>query len=171
MHDTEIRISIMINLINNKRGKNMAGGFWGKGENPFWNHDSDAALNDKQKLDAEADAFRARLDSEDSHHRAVQAQQRATSVIRQRDELVLKLQNHKEAFYKLALRSNFLKNTIDSLIEKHPEMESEIMSLIEEKKKVLREKQYQDKWWEWVKNTDLDIKHEYLDFPYKKEDE
>ena len=149
----------------------MAGGFWGKGQNPFWNHDSDAALNHKQKLDAEADAFRARLDSEDSHHRAVQAQQRATSVIRQRDELVLKLQNHKEAFYKLALKSNVLQNTINRLIKKNPEMESEIMELLGDEKQGVLSEEYTDKWWAWVKETDLDKNHEYVNLPFEKKDE
>ncbi|WP_052259274.1 hypothetical protein [Pantoea agglomerans] len=146
----------------------MAGGFWGKGENPFWNHDSDAALNDKQKLDAEADAFRARLDSEDSNHRAVQAQQRATSVIRQRDELVLELKNQKTVFFYTAMKSNILQGALEDLIAKNPHMADEILDTIQANRDKCNMQDYRQKWWDWIFTSELTPEMNYLKFPFDK---
>ena len=146
----------------------MAGGFWGKGNNPFWNHDSDAALNHKQKLDAELDAFRAKLDSEDSHRRAVHAQQRVNSVIRQSDQLVSELKDVKTVFFMAAIRSNILQGALEDLIAKHPHMADEILDTIQANRDKGNMEDYRQKWWDWVFSTELTTKNSYLKFPFEQ---
>lgn len=63
-----------------KRINNMAGGYWGKGNNPYWNFDSDAALRNSQTNDAYRLANDARLDTQQAQFEASMANDRVSRI-------------------------------------------------------------------------------------------
>ncbi|MBA8867063.1 aromatic ring-cleaving dioxygenase [Pantoea agglomerans] len=150
----------------------MAGGYWEKGQNPYWNYDSDAALNDLQKRIAEGEAHSAKLENSrlrtqaDSDRKAIQ--QHFDVAANTQANLNVKIKNHKEAFFKLAIRSNTFVRVLNEIMEKHPDMKDEVLDLIQEKRNECTASEYREKWWSWVKNTDIKIEHEYLNFPYEE---
>lgn len=150
----------------------MAGGHWGKGQNPYWNYDSDAALNDQRRLAAEGEAHSAKIENIQLRSQAeldsqMQQQQNAAALNIQAN-LNVQIKHHKEAFFRLAIRSNTFVRALNEMMENHPELKEEILDLIQEKRNECTTQEYREKWWEWVKNSDINIEHEYLKFPYKE---
>ncbi|MFG0802835.1 hypothetical protein [Leclercia sp. GLN_9] len=155
-------------------------GFWGKGNNPFFNHDFDAAQRDreahrasetahKEKLAHELDSQTQRLDADAAlsklriQKNAMQAKYEGQLKKYEADNLEMR-----KAFFKLCLRSNVLTTSLDELFNKHPDMKEPILDIIQSKRDERNTDEYKSKWWDWVRTADIKSDMEYLEFPYEK---
>jgi len=150
----------------------MAGGYWEKGQNPYWNYDSDAALNDKRRIDAQLDASRAQHEVKMLKEREQVEQAQTTSALNAaanvQANLSKKIQDGKEAFYKLAMKSNIFQAALEELIIKNPEMADEILDAIQASRDKCNAQDYRHKWWEWVSTSELTPQMNYLKFPFEQ---
>ena len=150
----------------------MAGGYWGKGQNPFWNYDSDAALNDRRRLDAEYDAHSTKLENERIQSQADSdfkyARLQISNLLQEKENLNAKLKDIKAAFFKIAMRSNIFNRALNEIIESHPEIKDEILDSIQKSRDFYNQQEQLHKWWDWVHSVELKEDIEYLQFPYEK---
>ncbi|MEB6225416.1 MULTISPECIES: hypothetical protein [Pantoea] len=150
----------------------MAGGYWEKGQNPYWNYDSDAAFADKQRINAELDTFRTKLEMQKAKDREEFSRRQATlalnTAVNTQVSLTKKIEDLKLAFFRLAMKSNIFQNTLEELIVKHPEMIDEILDLMQLHRDKCNNEEYRKEWWGWISNSELNHEHNYLKFPFEK---
>lgn len=156
----------------------MSGGYWGKGNNPYFNYDFDAAARDTERHASNDIANRARRAVEDqkqSHESdisrlRVQMNSTITSHKKVVSEYEERLDKMKMSLYKVALRSNIFHKTLLKLQEKWPEKKDDILDEIQKQKDYCLTEEYRNTWWKWVNdfketpNPDL----EYFSFPFEK---
>ena len=149
----------------------MAGGFWGKNQNPYWNYDSDAALRGKQLVDVARRASEARTDAINSQEEVDNLRSQLNQTIASNSNVVSnyeqKIEKMKGAFFKLAMKSNIFHRTLLRLQEKWPDKKEDILDEIQIARNEANTEEYRQKWWTWVDNFDMDNKHEYLKFPFE----
>ncbi|MDU4843831.1 MAG: hypothetical protein E6X49_22205 [Leclercia adecarboxylata] len=155
-------------------------GFWGKGNNPFFNHDFDAAQRDreahrasetahKEKLAYELDLQNQRLDADAAlsklriQKNAMEAQYKGK--IKAYEAQIVEM---RKAFYCMAIRSCTFEENIYSFIKKHPELKEELLDNLQEERERCAAQEYRDKWWKWVNEVDIKFDMEYLKFPFPK---
>lgn len=155
-------------------------GFWGKGNNPFFNHDFDAAQKDreahrvsetahKEKLAHELDLQTQRLDA-DAALSKLRIQKNAMEAkykdqIKNYEADILEM---RRAFFKLCLRSNVLESSLNELFNKHPDMKEQILDIIQSKRDERNTDEYKSEWWDWVRTVKIKSDMGYLKFPYEK---
>lgn len=152
----------------------MAGGYWGKGNNPFFNYDFDAASQDQENHNLKAAAHRDKLDSEmqifslraerDSNSRRMKS-----AIIHQenlRDEM-------KVGCFKLAIRSNIFQRTLTSLMDNHPQIKELILEEIKKQHTHCHSESYQKTWLKWGDEFKNNPNHRdaYFTFPYPLDEE
>jgi len=149
----------------------MAGGFWGKGQNPYWNHDSDAARQDKRANDAELNAYRAGLAAETAEGDASRLRNQLNNTIANHKKVVSgyeqKIEKMQTSFFRLAIKSNIFYKTLLRLQEKWPEKKEDILDEIQVARNEANTEEYRQKWWTWVKEFDMSPEHDYLKFPFE----
>ncbi|QFH49734.1 hypothetical protein [Leclercia adecarboxylata] len=155
-------------------------GFWGKGNNPFFNHDFDAAQRDreahrasetahKEKLAHELDLQTQRLDADAAlsklriQKNAMEAQYKGK--IKAYEAQIVEM---RKAFYWMALRSCVFEKNLNDFIEKHPELSEELLDNLQEAKEHCYAVEYRDKWWKWVNEVEINFDMDYLKFPFPK---
>ncbi|EPN1618399.1 hypothetical protein ACTV1I_000663 [Cronobacter dublinensis] len=159
----------------------MSGGYWGKGNNPFFNYDFDAASQDREKHRLQAEAHRDKLDSEmqifslrlqmDSLRSQMDSNSRRmkSAVAHQenlRDEM-------KTGCFKLALRSNILQRTLSSLMDNHPQIKELILEEIKKQHTHCYSESYRQTWWKWANEFKNNPNHydAYFTFPFPMDEE
>ncbi|EAQ6107582.1 hypothetical protein DRK59_24215 [Salmonella enterica subsp. diarizonae] len=155
----------------------MAGEYWGKGNNPYWNFDSDASLRNSQMNDAYKLANDARLNTQQAQFETSMAQdevQRLRTYLNQTinshkkeiDTYEQRLKNNKTVIFKLAIRSNIFERTLVKLTEEWSDKKDYILDEIQCQKNLCSTQEYRDNWWGWVNQEDPSSDHSYLDFPF-----
>ncbi|EDM1757872.1 hypothetical protein AH553_22395 [Salmonella enterica subsp. diarizonae] len=162
----------------------MAGGYWGKGNNPYWNFDSDASLRNSQMNDAYKLANNAQIDTIKAQSDASLARSKANmanieisdlrnqlnttinSHKKEIDAYEKRLKNTKTVVFKLAIRSNIFERTLVKLTEEWSDKKDYILDEIQCQKNLCSTQEYRDNWWGWVNQEDPSSDHSYLDFPF-----
>ncbi|EJW0364833.1 hypothetical protein N8I43_004227 [Salmonella enterica] len=155
----------------------MAGGYWGKGNNPYWNYDHDAANNRQRTNDAESEAQRAKIDTQQAQFDSSMANDRANRLQIQLNNTInsnrkvvadyeQRLEHFKLNFYKVALQRNIFKTTLDRLQEQWPERKEDILDEIHRQRERCNEPEYREKWWSFIGENKLG--DSILEFPYPK---
>ncbi|ECE0793843.1 hypothetical protein GK48_28205 [Salmonella enterica subsp. diarizonae] len=153
----------------------MAGGYWGKGNNPYWNFDSDASLRNSQMNDAYKLANDARLNTQQAQFETSMAQdevQRLRTYLNQTinshkkeiDTYEQRLEDFKLNFYKIAIQRNIFKTTLDRLQEQWPGKKEDILDEIQRQRERCNKHEYREKWWNWINHNNLE--DDYLEFPF-----
>lgn len=149
----------------------MAGGYWGKNQNPYWNADSNAALQDQRIRASRADAFDAQLKVSEARTDTEILREQLNQTIASNSNIVSnyeqKIEKMKGAFFKLAMKSNIFHRTLLKLQEKWPDKKEDILDEIQIARNEANTEEYRQKWWTWVENFDMDNQHEYLKFPFE----
>ncbi|MDM2724215.1 hypothetical protein [Citrobacter sp. Cy230] len=155
----------------------MAGGYWGKGNNPYWNYDHDAANNRQRANDAESEAQRAKIDTQQAQFDSFMANDRANRLQMQLNNTInsnrkivadyeQRLEHFKLNFYKVALQRNIFKTTLDRLQEQWPDRKEDILDEIQRQRERCNEPEYREKWWNFIGENKLG--DSILEFPYPK---
>lgn len=153
----------------------MAGGYWGKGNNPYWNFDSDASLRNSQMNDAYKLANDARLNTQQAQFETSMAQdevQRLRTYLNQTinshkkeiDAYEQRLEGFRLNFYKIAIQRNIFKTTLDRLQEQWPEYKGDILDEIQRQRVRCNQPDYREKWWNAVSQNS--IGDSVLEFPF-----
>jgi hypothetical protein len=153
-------------------------GFWRKGNNPFWNFDSDAAQRDREAHRDRAAAHQEKLDHELELHKQQSRAEADHSKLRiqknamqagyedQIKKYEAQTKEMRMVIYKLCLRSNVLNASLDELINQNPEMKDHILDIIQSKRDEHNGEENREKWWKFTGDIKSDM--EYLKFPYEK---
>lgn len=155
----------------------MAGGYWGKGNNPYWNFDSDAALRNSQTNDAYRLANDARLDIQQAQFEASMANDRVSRIQMQLNNTInchkkvvadyeQRLEEQKSISFKLIMKINIFERTLNRLQEQWPDKQENILDEIQYQKNHCSADEYRDKWWKWVSDGGLTLDSNCLKFPY-----
>lgn len=155
----------------------MAGGYWGKGNNPYWNFDSDAALRNSQTNDAYRQANDARLDTQQAQFEASMANDRVNRIQMQLNNTInshkkvvadyeQRLEGFRLNFYKITIQRNIFKTTLDRLQEQWPDQKENILDEIQTQRERCNQTEYREKWWNAVSQNN--IGDSVLEFPYPK---
>ncbi|WP_407579555.1 hypothetical protein [Citrobacter koseri] len=148
---------------------------WGKGNNPFWNYDADAAQRNREVVDSYKQAGEARLDAQQAQFEATMAndqvnqlQMRLSQTINSHNSVVKdyeqRLEGFKLNFYKIALQRNIFKTTLDRLQEQWPERKEDILDEIQRQRERCNQPEYREKWWNFIGENKLG--DSVLEFPY-----
>lgn len=150
----------------------MAGGYWGKNQNPYWNADSDAALQDQRIRASRADAFDAQLKVSEARTDVEILREQLNQTIASNSNVISnyeqKIDKMKVSFFKLAIRSNTFHRTLLKLQEKWPDKKDDILEEIQIARDFCTTEEYRKKWWDWVKTYDMNPEHDYLKFPFEE---
>lgn len=155
-------------------------GFWGKGNNPFFNHDFDAAQRDreahrasetahKERLAHELDLQTQRLDSDAAlsklriQKNAMEAQYKGK--IKAYEAQIVEM---RKAFYDLGIRCQIYEKTINDVIAKNPDMGEDILDDMQTARDFCTQPEYKQKWWDYLHKVTIELGMEYLKFPYVK---
>lgn len=155
----------------------MAGGYWGKGNNPYWNFDSDAALRNSQTNDAYRLANDARLDTQQAQFEASMANDRVSRIQMQLNNTInshkkvvanyeKRLEEQKSISFKLIMKINIFERTLNRLQEQWPDKKENILDEIQHQKNHCSADEYREKWWKWVSDGGLTLDSNCLKFPY-----
>lgn len=155
----------------------MAGGYWGKGNNPYWNFDSDAALRNSQTNDAYRLANDARLDTQQAQFEASMANDRVNRIQMQLNNTInshkkvvadyeQRLEEQKSISFKLIMKINIFERTLNRLQEQWPDKQENILDEIQYQKNHCSSDEYREKWWKWVSDGGLTLDSNCLKFPY-----
>lgn len=160
----------------------MAGGYWGKGNNPFSNFDYDAASRDREMHRIKGESHQQRLDSELELQRI--EQQSSSEVSKMRIRMNATIASHNDevkayeqrltdmtmGLYKLALRSNTFYRTLVKLQEKWPEKKEDILDEIQAQRDFCNSDEYRTQWWNWANDFKKtpDSSTDYFSFPFAK---
>ena len=160
----------------------MAGGFWGKGNNPYWNFDYDTSSRDRQMHRIQGEAQQEKLDHELDLQKA--KNQNDADLSRMRIKMNATIASHKKeingyeqrldtmakSLYKLALQSNAFYRTLVKLQEKWPEKKEDILDEIQTQRDYCNTDDYRNKWWVWANDFKKtpDENNNYFDFPFEK---
>lgn len=134
----------------------MAGGYWGKGNNPYWNLDSDAALRNSQTNDAYRLANDARLDTQQAQFEASMANDRVSRIQMQLNNTInshkkivadyeQRLEGFRLNFYKITIQRNICKTTLDRLQEQWPDQKEDILDEIQKQRERCNQTEYREK--------------------------
>jgi len=149
----------------------MAGGYWGKNQNPYWNYDSDAARQDQRANNAELNAFRAGLAAETAEGDASRLRNQLNNTITNHKKVVSgyeqKIERMQTSFFRLAIKSNIFYKTLLKLQEKWPDKKEDILDEIQVARNEANTEEYRQKWWTWVKEFDMSPENDYLKFPFE----
>lgn len=149
----------------------MAGGYEGKGQNRYWNYDSDAALRGKQLVDVARRASEARADANSSQEEINRLRLQLNQTITSNSNIVSnyeqKIEKMKTSFFRLAIKSNIFYKTLLKLQEKWPEKKEDILDEIQVARNEANTEEYRQKWWKWVKEFDMSPENDYLKFPFE----
>lgn len=156
-------------------------GFWGKGNNPFFNHDFDAAQRDREAHRAEETAHKERL----AHELDIQTQRLSADADLSRlrtqkntmesqykgkiKEYEAQVEEMRKAFYFLIRHSFIYQNTLNELMVKHPDMKEEILDEIQSARDF--NNHYEEKnneLWELVHEVNINREMDVLKFPYEE---
>lgn len=154
----------------------MSGGYWGKGNNPFFNYDFEAASKDRENHNLKAAAHRDKLDADmqiSSLREEINSSARRMRSARiHQDNLRCEMQ---EGCFKLAIRSNIFQRTLTSLMDNHPEIKALIMKEINKQYAHCYSESYQQTWSKWASEFKNNPNHydAYFTFPFPvvKEDQ
>lgn len=157
----------------------MAGGYWGKGNNPYWNFDSDAALRNSQTNDAYRQANDARLDTQQAQFEASMANDRVNRIQMQLNNTInshkkvvadyeKRLEGYKQNFFRVALHKNILFRTVRKLQEEWPDKKEFILDEMQRQRDFCNQDDYREGWWNAIKDNNL--KDDYLEFPFPQRD-
>lgn len=160
----------------------MAGGFWGKGNNPYWNFDYDTSSRDRQMHRIQGEAHQERLDHEIDLQNV--EMDRSADLSKMRIKMNATIASHKKeinayeqrlnsmtmGLYNLAIRSNIFHRTLVKLQEKWPEKKEDILDEIQIQRDYCVSPEYKQQWWDWANDfkkapNDDD---EYFNFPFAK---
>jgi len=160
----------------------MAGGYWGKGNNPFSNFDYDAASRDREMHRVKGESHQQRLDSELELQRI--EQQSSSEVSKMRIRMNATIASHNEeikvyeqrlnsmalGLYNLAIRSNTFYRTLVKLQEKWPDKKEDILDEIQTQRDYCITPEYRQQWWVWANDfkKNPNDKDEYFNFPFTK---
>ncbi|EJP9635778.1 hypothetical protein NZF17_005051 [Salmonella enterica] len=162
----------------------MAGGYWGKGNNPYWNYDYDAANSRQRANNAESESQHARFDTIKAQSDASLARSKVNmaniEISNLRNQLNSTINSHKKVVvdyeeklmsvrtvaFKLAVRSNIFERTLTRLQDQWPDKKENILDEIQRQKNHCSTQEYRDNWWGWVSQTDPSSDQSYLDFPF-----
>ncbi|WP_273875278.1 hypothetical protein [Serratia marcescens] len=155
----------------------MAGGYWGKGNNPYWNYDTDAANSRQRANDAESEAQRAKLDTQQAqfdtsiaNDRANRLQMQLNNTINSNRKVVAdyeqRLEGFKQNFFKIMMQSNIFYRTLNKLQDDWPDRKEHILDEIQRQRDFCNQAEYHDKWWNAVSQNN--IGDSVLEFPYPK---
>ena len=155
-------------------------GFWGKGNNPFFNHDFDAAQRDREAHRAKDTALKERL----AHELELQTQRSSAAgdlsrlriqknaMESQYQEKIKayesQIKEMRKGFYNLGIRSQTFEKVINDLIEKNPHMSEEILDEIQTARDFCDAPEYRQKWWDYLHEVTIELDMECLKFPYAK---
>ncbi|UYM56348.1 hypothetical protein [Leclercia adecarboxylata] len=156
-------------------------GFWGKGNNPFFNHDFDAAQRDreahrasetahKEKLAHELDLQNQRSDSDAALSRlrikknAMEAQYNEKIKAHE-----VQIEEMRKAFYFLLRHSCIYQNTLNELMVKHPDMKDEILDEIQSARDFNNRSEVKNnELWKLVHEVNINREMDVLKFPYEE---
>jgi len=155
-------------------------GFWGKGNNPFFNHDFDAAQRDreahrasetahKEKLAYELDLQNQRLDADAAlsklriQKNAMEAQYKGKIKAYE-----AQLAEMRKVFYCMVIRSCIFEKNLNDFIKIHPELSEELLDNLQDAEEHCFAADYRDKWWKWVNEVEINYDMEYLKLPFPK---
>ena len=155
----------------------MAGGYWGKGNNPYWNYDHDAANNRQRANDAESEAQLAKIDTQQAQFDSSMANDRANRLQMQLNNTInsnrkvvadyeQRLEEQKTISFKLIMKVNIFERTLNRLQEQWPEKKENILDEIQRQKDHCSVEEYKEKWWKWVNDGGLSPEANCLKFPY-----
>ncbi|ECE0111543.1 hypothetical protein QF51_25625 [Salmonella enterica subsp. diarizonae] len=162
----------------------MAGGYWGKGNNPYWNYDHDAANSRQRANNAESESQRARIDTIKAQSDASLARSETElaymDVSRIRNQLNTTINSHQKVVtdyeqrleeqktisFKLIMKVNIFERTLNRLQEQWPEKKESILDEIQRQKDHCSVEEYKEKWWKWVNDGSLTPEANCLKFPY-----
>lgn len=148
----------------------MAGGFWGKGNNPFFNYDYDSASRDNRMHRAELDSQQAQLDSASANDRVNRLRNQLNMTINSHANTVAnyeqRIKDINNKFYKIAMQSNIFYRTLVRLQENFPEQKENILDEIQRQRDFCNQEEYQTKWWNGIHENK--INDDYFEFPFKK---
>ncbi|HED3067095.1 TPA: hypothetical protein R4057_004122 [Kluyvera ascorbata] len=155
-------------------------GFWGKGNNPFFNHDFDAAQRDREAHRAKDTALKERLAYEldlqtqrssaagDLSRLRIQKNAMEAQYQEKIKEHESKMAEMRKAFYCMVIRSCIFEKNINDFIEKHPELSEELLDNLQEAREHCSAVEYRNKWWKWINEVEINYDMEYLNFPFQK---
>ncbi|WP_270502007.1 hypothetical protein [Kluyvera ascorbata] len=162
-------------------------GFWGKGNNPFFNHDFDATQRDREAHRTSEAAHKERLAHEQEKlEQELRLQTQRLSADADLSKLRTKknamesqykgkikeyesqMAEMRKAFYCLVIRSCTFEKNINDFIEKHPELSEELLDNLQEAREHCSAVEYRNKWWKWVNEVEINYDMEYLNFPFPK---
>lgn len=160
----------------------MAGGYWGKGSNPFSNFDYDAASRDRQMHRIQGEAQQERLDHEldlqkaknqnDADLSRMRIKMNATIASHQNEvkEYEQRLNSMALGLYNLAIRSNTFYRTLVRLQEKWPDKKEDILDEIQIQRDYCITEEYRKQWWDWANDFKKTPNNEdaYFNFPFAK---
>lgn len=157
----------------------MAGGYWGKGNNPYWNYDHDAANNRQRANDAESEAQRAKLDTQQAQFDSSMANDRANRLQMQLNNTInsnkraiadyeQRLEGFKQNFFRVAMHKNILYRTVRRLQEEWPDKKEFILDEMQRQRDFCNQDDYREGWWNAIKDNNL--KDDYLEFPFPQRD-
>lgn len=157
----------------------MAGGYWGKGNNPYWNYDHDAANNRQRANDAESEAQRAKVDTQQAQFDSSMANDRANRLQMQLNNTInshrkvvadyeQRLEGFKQNFFRVAMHKNILYRTVRKLQEEWPDKKEFILDEMQRQRDFCSQDDYREGWWNAIK--DNNVKDDYLEFPFPQRD-
>lgn len=160
----------------------MAGGFWGKGSNPYSNFDYDGASRDRQMHRIKGEAQQERLDHELDLQKA--KNQNSADLSRMRIQMNATIASHQDevkqyeqrlnsmtlGLYNLAIRSNTFYRTLVKLQEKWPDKKEDILDEIQIQRDYCVTQEYRQQWWDWANDFKKTPNNEdtYFNFPFAK---
>ncbi|POZ15033.1 hypothetical protein C3Z09_15205 [Lelliottia aquatilis] len=156
-------------------------GFWGKGNNPFFNHDFDAAQRDREAYRAEETAHKERLAHElDLQTQRLDADAALSKLRTQKNAMEsqykgkikaceAQIEEMRKAFYFLIRHSFIYQNTLNELMVKHPDMKEEILDEIQSARDFNnRSEEKSNELWELVHKVNINREMDILKFPYEE---
>lgn len=155
-------------------------GFWGKGNNPFWNFDSDAAQRDREAHRASESAHKEKLAHElDLQNQRLNGDAALSKLRIQKNAMEAQyndkikayeaqIEEMRKAFYCLVIRSCIFERTFNNHIAKHPEQSDELLDNLQIERDHCTSVDFREKWWKWVHEVEINYNMEYVRFPYPK---
>ncbi|MEQ6277155.1 hypothetical protein [Kluyvera huaxiensis] len=152
----------------------MSGGYWGKGNNPFFNYDYEAASQDRELHRLKDSAHKEKLE----HELSISSLENELNVISRKNlfsnaEKEKRLENMKDGCFKLAIRSNIFQRTLANLMQKHPELQELIINELKVQHDHCMSDSYQKTWSQWAYDFKKNPNHydAYFTFPFPLSEE
>lgn len=156
-------------------------GFWGKGNNPFFNHDFDAAQRDREAHRAKDTALKEKLAYEldlqtqrssaagDLSRLRIQKNAMESQYQEKIKAYEAQIEEMRKAFYFLIRHSFIYQNSLNELMVKHPDMKEEILDEIQSARDFNnRSEDKNNELWELVHKVNINREMDVLKFPYEE---